>query len=189
VPGGERDPQRFWVSVADALRNTVPGSALVRGLTAAPDLDGWAVVERLLKDLASLEDRVWLVIDDLHELRAAEALRQRELLVIRAPPELRFVLATRHDLRLGLHRLRLEGELTEIRAADLRFTAAIVGASSPRREKAGPTQGTRTIFLDGEPFVPPRLIAEVMFPYAKRSCDVPDQSCSPSRGQDASTAA
>ena len=35
---------------------------------------------------------------------------------------LRLVLATRHDLRLGLHRLRLEGELTEIRAADLRFT-------------------------------------------------------------------
>ncbi len=32
------------------------------------------------------------------------------------------MLATRHDLRLGLHRLRLEGELTEIRAADLRFT-------------------------------------------------------------------
>ena len=41
---------------------------------------------------------------------------------MRAPPQLRFVLATRHDLRLGLHRLRLEGELTEIRAADLRFT-------------------------------------------------------------------
>src|SRR5256884_5794352 len=41
---------------------------------------------------------------------------------MRGPPELRFVLATRHDLRLGLHRLRLEGELTEIRAADLRFT-------------------------------------------------------------------
>ena len=41
---------------------------------------------------------------------------------MRAPPELRFVLATRHDLRLGLHRLRLEGELAEIRAADLRFT-------------------------------------------------------------------
>src|SRR5713101_5957190 len=124
VPGGERDPQRFWVSVADALRGTAPGSALVRGLTAAPDLDGWAVVERLLKDLASLEDRVWLVIDDLHELRAAEALRQLELLVMRAPPELRFVLAARHDLRLGLHRLRLEGELTEIRAADLRFNLA-----------------------------------------------------------------
>jgi hypothetical protein len=41
---------------------------------------------------------------------------------MRAPQELRFVLATRHDLRLGLHRLRLEGELTEIREPDLRFT-------------------------------------------------------------------
>ncbi len=43
---------------------------------------------------------------------------------MRGPPELRFVLATRHDLRLGLHRLRLEGELTEIRAAHLRFSLA-----------------------------------------------------------------
>src|SRR6201989_1875790 len=43
---------------------------------------------------------------------------------MRAPPELRFVLATRHDLRLGLHRLRLEGELTEVRADDLRFSVA-----------------------------------------------------------------
>jgi LuxR family maltose regulon positive regulatory protein len=40
---------------------------------------------------------------------------------MRAPPQLRFVLATRRELRVGLHRLRLEGELTEIRAADLRF--------------------------------------------------------------------
>jgi LuxR family transcriptional regulator, maltose regulon positive regulatory protein len=91
-------------------------------LTAAPDLDGWTIVERLLKDLAPLEDRIWLVIDDVHELGPAEARSQLELLTMRAPPELRFALATRHDLRLGLHRLRLEGELTEIRAADLRFT-------------------------------------------------------------------
>src|SRR6185295_9936944 len=91
-------------------------------LTAAPDLDGWAVVERLLKDLESLPDRAWLVIDDAHELRSAETLNQLELLLMRAPPELRCVLATRHDMRLGLHRLRLEGELTEIRAANLRFT-------------------------------------------------------------------
>ncbi len=126
VPVGrdERDPQRLWLSVLRALRQTIPGSALVRALTAAPDLDGWAMTERLLTDLAPLEDRIWLVIDDLHELGAEEARRQLELLVMRAPPQLRFVLATRHDVRLGLHRLRLEGELTEIREADLRFTAA-----------------------------------------------------------------
>src|ERR1700751_5109475 len=124
VGRGEQDPQRFWLSVLGALRGTSAGSGLGRQLTAAPDLDGWAVVERLLKDLAPLADRLWLVIDDMHELRSAEALAQLELLVMRAPPELRFVLATRHDLRLGLHRLRLEGELTEIRTADLQFTQA-----------------------------------------------------------------
>src|SRR5690348_16996171 len=124
VARGERDPQRFWLSVLGALRQTAPGSGLVRELTPAPDLDGWAIVERLLKDLASLRGRLWLVIDDVHELGSAEALRQLELLLMRAPPELRFVLATRHDLRLGLHRLRLEGELTEIRAAHLRFSLA-----------------------------------------------------------------
>jgi LuxR family transcriptional regulator, maltose regulon positive regulatory protein len=126
VPVGrdERDPQRFWLSVLDALRRTDPGSALVRELTAAPDLDGWAIVERLLKDLAPLGERLWLVIDDLHELDAGEARRQLELLLMRAPSELRFVLATRHDVRLGLHRLRLEGEVADIRADDLRFTAA-----------------------------------------------------------------
>ena len=122
VERDERDPQRFWLSVLGALRQTAPGRRWCRPLTAAPDLDGWAIVERLLADLAPLRDRIWLVIDDVHELGSAEALRQLELLVMRAPPELRFVLATRHDVRLGLHRLRLEGELTEIRAADLRFT-------------------------------------------------------------------
>jgi LuxR family transcriptional regulator, maltose regulon positive regulatory protein len=126
VPVGpdERDPQRFWLSVLGALRQTSAGSALVRAVTAAPDLDGWAIVERLLKDLAPLADRTWLVLDDVHELGSDEARRQLELLVMRAPDALRFVLATRHDLRLGLHRLRLEGELTELRAADLRFSLA-----------------------------------------------------------------
>src|ERR1700734_1187754 len=72
VESGEHDPQRFWVSVADALRGTIAGSKLVRPLAAVPDLDGWAVVKRLLEDLGSLEDRLWLVIDDLHELRSAD---------------------------------------------------------------------------------------------------------------------
>jgi len=122
VDSEERDPQGFWISVADALRGTAAGSALIRPLTAAPGLDGWAVVERLLTDLAPLQERLWLVIDDAHLLGPGEVLSQLELLVLRAPAELRFVLATRHDLGLGLHRLRLEGELTEIRAADLRFS-------------------------------------------------------------------
>src|SRR5579863_1216835 len=90
---GERDPQQFWLMVLDALRRTAPGSTLVGDLTAAPDLDGWAIVERLLTDLAPLRERAWLVIDDLYELGSAEGLKQLELLVLWAPDELRFVLA------------------------------------------------------------------------------------------------
>jgi LuxR family maltose regulon positive regulatory protein len=125
VPAGreERDPQHFWLAVLGALRRTTPGSVLVQPLTAAPDMNGWAIIERLLADLAPLAEPVWLVVDDVHEL-GPEVLRQLELLIMRASPQLRFVLAARHDVRLGLHRLRLEGGLAEIRAGDLEFTVA-----------------------------------------------------------------
>jgi LuxR family maltose regulon positive regulatory protein len=122
VGRGERDGQTFWLSVLDSLRGTRIGAGRVRELTAAPDLDGATVVRRLLEDLSTLDERLWLVIDDLHELLAEEAVHQLELLLGSAPPQLRFVLSTRRDLRLGLHRLRVEGELTEIRVQELRFS-------------------------------------------------------------------
>ena len=118
----EHDPQAFWLSVLDSLRGTRTGSERVRELTAAPNLDGATVVRRLLEDLSSLDERLWLVIDDLHELLAEEAISHLELLLGSAPSQLRIVLLTRRDLRLGLHRLRVEGELTEIRGKDLRFS-------------------------------------------------------------------
>lgn len=57
-------------------------------------------------------------------LRRLRGLQQIGSLEVRAPERLRIVLATRRDARMGLHRLRLEGELTEICANDLRFTLA-----------------------------------------------------------------
>ncbi len=118
----ERDAQRFWLSVLSALRRTTAGRALLRELTAAPDLDGWTIVERLIEDMAALHERIWLVIDDLDELRSGAAMQQLECFVKCAPPELQFVLSSRTDPHLGLHRLRVDGELTEIRTPDLRFT-------------------------------------------------------------------
>jgi LuxR family maltose regulon positive regulatory protein len=120
----EHDPQAFWMSVLDSLRGTRMGSERVRELTAAPDLDGATVVRRLLEDVGSLDESVWLVLDDLHDLHDEQVVRQIELLLGSAPPQLRLVLLTRRDLRLGLHRLRLEGELTEIRGEELRFTVS-----------------------------------------------------------------
>jgi LuxR family transcriptional regulator, maltose regulon positive regulatory protein len=122
VERGERDAQRFWLAVIDALSGAVGRDGFVQRLGAAPGFDGEAVVGRLLSDLASLEGSRVLVIDDLHELGSAEALAQLELLLARLPAELRVVLATRRDPQLGLHRLRLAGALVELRASDLRFS-------------------------------------------------------------------
>jgi LuxR family transcriptional regulator, maltose regulon positive regulatory protein len=122
VEYGEHDAQRFWLSVVSALRRTRSGAALVGELAGAPDLDGWTIVERLIEDLHELEERIWLVIDDLDELRSDEAIRQLAFLVKCAPAEVQFVLASRSEPHLGLHRLRVDGELTELRTPDLRFT-------------------------------------------------------------------
>ena len=75
------------------------------------------MVERLLSDRGSLGQPVVLVADDLHELRSVEALRLLERFLAGLPPAVRAVLATREDVGLGLHRLRLAGALTAITAA------------------------------------------------------------------------
>jgi len=76
----------------------------------------------------------------VHEL-LAEAVAQLELLVMRAPPALRFVLATRWDLRLGLHQLGLEGELVEVRSSQAsqrrQFGRLLRSVPPGRAEEAG----------------------------------------------------
>ncbi len=122
VERGEQDAQRFWLSLIEQLRAAVGAEAFVERLAPTPEFEGTAVVERLVSELQSLEEPVVLVIDDLHELASAEALAQLEALLAQRPSLLRVVFATRRDPQLGLHRLRLAGQLTEIRASDLRFT-------------------------------------------------------------------
>jgi LuxR family transcriptional regulator, maltose regulon positive regulatory protein len=121
VERGEHDGQRFWLSVIGALAD-VAGEGLVTRVSPSPGFRGRAVVDRLLADLRSLEEPTVLVIDDLHELGSAKALGSLERFVAGRPRGLRIVLVTREDPRLGLHRLRLAGELTELRGPDLTFS-------------------------------------------------------------------
>jgi LuxR family maltose regulon positive regulatory protein len=122
------DAHRFWIKVAGALGATAAGSELVQPLTSESELDPWAIVDRLVDDLAPLREQIWLILDDVQEFGpASEAMAQLESFLLCGPAELRFVLATRCEPRLGLHRLRLGGELTEIRAADLQFSLAEAG--------------------------------------------------------------
>ena len=122
VDRGEHDPQRFWLQIVDELRGVAGADELVERRTPTPEFDGQAFVDRLIAELDGLEDHVVLVIDDLHELASSPAQQLLEQFLTRRPAHLRVILATRHDPPLGLHRLRLSGELSELRGGDLRFT-------------------------------------------------------------------
>jgi LuxR family transcriptional regulator, maltose regulon positive regulatory protein len=124
VERDESDATRFWSSVLDALRysGAVAGDDPLATLAPAP-LDGHEELIRALIDgFGRLTRPVRLVLDDLHHLESASALAGLALLFARAPAELQTFIVSRRDPKLGLHRLRLAGTLTEIRAADLEFT-------------------------------------------------------------------
>ena len=122
VERGQHDAQRFWLTLIDALAGAMGDDALVERVGAASASCSDDVIERLLSDLRAFEAPTVLVIDDLHELRSAGALRLLEIFLTRVPAQLTVVLSTREDPRLALHRLRLAGTLTEIRGSDLRFS-------------------------------------------------------------------
>ena len=125
VERDEHDRAHFWNGVLRALRaaGAFAGTDGLATLAPAPmggDQD--ELLRRLLEGLRRLHRPVLLVLDDLHELQDPAGLRDLERLLARAPARLRVVIATRQEPGLGLHRMRLTGELVEIRAADLEFT-------------------------------------------------------------------
>jgi LuxR family transcriptional regulator, maltose regulon positive regulatory protein len=135
---GDNDPARFWRHVAAALDRVRPGIAeQVAGLLgppAPPSFEG--LVTALINELAAQPDRVLLVLDDYHLVDAEVVHASLTFLVEHLPPGLRLLLASRADPPLPLARLRARGQLAELRAAELRFTAE--EAAELLREAVGP---------------------------------------------------
>ena len=122
VRRGQDDAQDFWLALLNAVRHASGATSGAEPPAATPDFDASAMIDRVLSELADARGDITLVIDDLHELNSPMVLAQLTRLLMHLPVGVHAVLTTRHDLRLGLHQLRLAGELAEIRAADLRFT-------------------------------------------------------------------
>ena len=122
VQRDQHDAQQFWLALLDAVRHASGTTSRAEPPAATPDFNGPAMVDRVLSELADGRDGITLVIDDLHELHSPEALAQLTRLLTNLPANVHAILATRRDLRLELHRLRLAGELAELRGAELRFT-------------------------------------------------------------------
>jgi len=118
----QQDAQQFWLALLNAIRHACGTTNDTVPPTAAPDLSVRALIDTVRCELADPSGRITVVIDDLHELNAPEALAPLMQLLTDLPPNAQAILATRRDLPLRLHRLRLAGELAEIRPADLRFS-------------------------------------------------------------------
>jgi LuxR family maltose regulon positive regulatory protein len=141
VQRDQQDAQQFWLALLGAVRQATGADSGAEPLAATPDFNPPAMAGRVLSELAGARGGVTLVVDDLHELTSAEALAQLPRLLADLPPQVHAILTTRHDVRLGLHQLRLAGELAEIRAADLRFsgreTRELLDASGIALSEAG----------------------------------------------------
>ena len=115
-------PGVFWSYVVAALRQS--GVAIPKALRATPQgrqgEDGFLL--RLTAALAAQDPPVTLVLDDLHLLTDPGALKGLEFVLRNVGPGLRLLVASRMDPLLPLHRYRLAGQLTEIRASDLAFS-------------------------------------------------------------------
>jgi LuxR family maltose regulon positive regulatory protein len=121
---GDNDPARFLAYLVAALQ-TIEGN-VGKGVLAALQSPGPVNVEpvltTLLNQIAGLPDNLLLVLDDYHVIESQPVDNALIFLLDHLPPQMHLGLASRSDPSLPLSRLRAGGQMTEIRADDLRFT-------------------------------------------------------------------
>lgn len=117
----DNQPRAFWSHVAAALR--LAGIEVPRGpaVTGQGAMDH-AFLLRLTSALAGQDPPAVMVLDDLHLLAEPATLEGLDYMLRNARAGLHLVVSSRMDPLLPLHRYRLSGELTEIRAGDLAFS-------------------------------------------------------------------
>jgi LuxR family transcriptional regulator, maltose regulon positive regulatory protein len=124
LDAGDNDPSRFWSYLSVALDTLAPGAgapALVLLQSPQPPPIE-AVLTTLLNGLSAAPVAGLLVLDDYHLIETPAIHQALATLIDYLPPQLHLVITTRADPPLPLARWRARGALTELHAADLRFT-------------------------------------------------------------------
>src|SRR3989440_6633599 len=121
---GENDPARFLAYLVAALQTIAAtlGEGVLGALQSPQPPPTEAILMALLNEITTLPDNFVLVLDDYHVIDAKPVDIALTYLVEHLPPQMHLVIATREDPQLPLARLRAQGQLIELRAADLRFT-------------------------------------------------------------------
>jgi LuxR family transcriptional regulator, maltose regulon positive regulatory protein len=132
LDAADNDPARFWRHVVAALDRARPGTGERVGPLLGPPAPRSfeALATALINELAAqpADGEVLLVLDDYHLIDAGQVHAPLGFMLEHLPPGLHLVLAGRADPPLPLARLRAGQQLAELRARDLRFTAAEAGS-------------------------------------------------------------
>ncbi len=123
---GDNDPARFLIYLVTALQSIVAniGTGVLGALQSHQPPSIESILTALLNEITTISDNFVLVLDDYHIIDSKPVDNALTFLLEHLPPQMHLVIATREDPQLPLSRLRARGQLTELRAADLRFTPA-----------------------------------------------------------------
>lgn len=120
---GDSDSTRFMAYLIKAIQTIAPniGEAVLLILQSPQPPPAEAILANLLNEITTNMDDFIFVLDDYHMLDSKAIDNALTFLVENQPPQMHLVITTREDPNLPLARLRVRGQLTELRAADLRF--------------------------------------------------------------------
>jgi len=123
---GDDDPVGFVSYLVAALRTIKAGigEGLVAVLQSPQPPPTESILTTLINEITTIPDNFIFVLDDYHVIDSKPVDNALTFLIEHLPPQMHLVIATREDPKLPLSRLRVRNQLTELRAADLRFTPA-----------------------------------------------------------------
>ena len=127
---GDNDLTRFLTYLVAALQTVAAniGAGVLAALQSPQPPPAETLLTALINELAAIPESFVLVLDDYHVIDAEPVDEALAFLVEHLPPQMHLVIATREDPHLPLARLRVRGQLTELRAADLRFSSSEAAA-------------------------------------------------------------
>lgn len=121
---GDNDLPRFLNYLVAALKTIEVNisDGVLGGLQSPQQPPTESILTSLLNEISTVRDNFFLVFDDYHVINAKPVDDVLNFLVEHLPPQMHLVITTREDPGIPLARLRVRNQLTELRAADLRFT-------------------------------------------------------------------
>jgi LuxR family maltose regulon positive regulatory protein len=134
---GDNDPVRFWSYLIAAIQNIRPeiGIEASQIISASQLRSNEPVAISLINDISQLVHDLILILDDYHVIEAGQVHEGMSYLLEHQSPNLHVIVITRIDPSISMARLRVHGQLIEIRAEDLQFST--VEATTLLNEKMG----------------------------------------------------